>query len=172
MTDENGCCVRYNGMRMEHHMVVSTVVSAGVWALTRSWPMASSCLVVGILMDGDHVLDYIREFGWRLNLRHLFRVSYERTFNRSWLVLHAWEWMPFICLAAWFGRTNPWIVGAALGWFQHLLSDQFFNTPNPWAYSIIWRWRHGFDHRRTFPFHEIKRAEPINPAARERKPSV
>lgn len=150
-------------MRLEHHIVISVGVSAGVYTVTRSWPMTVACLVVGILMDGDHVVDYIREFGGRLNIRHLFEVSYERTFDRSWLVLHAWEWLPFVAFAVWFSGMNPWVLGAAIGWFQHLLSDQLFNTPNRWAYSIIWRWRHGFDHRRTFPFHNKQEARPNDP---------
>lgn len=141
-------------MRLEHHIVVSTGVAVGVGRFFRSWPMALSSLAVGILMDADHVVDYVREFGPRLNLKKLFEASYERTFCRSWLILHAWEWLPFVAGLAWWFRENPWVTGAAIGWFQHLLADQLVNTPNRWAYSIIWRWRHGFDHQKSFPFHK------------------
>lgn len=141
-------------MRLEHHVVISVGVSTTIWLVTKSWPMTAASLAMGIFMDGDHVVDYVREFGVRLNMKKLFEASYQRTFKRSWLVLHAWEWLPFVIAAAWGSRWNPWVVGLALGWFQHLLADQLINTPNPWAYSILWRWRHDFDHQRAFPFHK------------------
>ena len=141
-------------MRLEHHVMLSAAVSGVVYAASRSWPATLSSLAVGILLDGDHVLDYLREYGFRLNLRELFHASYERTFKRTFLVLHAWEWTPLVIAAVWWSGANPWLAGAAIGWFQHLLADQLVNTPNKWAYSIIWRWRHGFDHKVSFPFHE------------------
>ncbi len=134
--------------------MLSAAVSGVVYAASRSWPATLSSLAVGILLDGDHVLDYLREYGFRLNLRELFHASYERTFKRTFLVLHAWEWTPLVIAAVWWSGANPWLAGAAIGWFQHLLADQLVNTPNKWAYSIIWRWRHGFDHKVSFPFHE------------------
>ena len=141
-------------MRLEHHIVLSAAVSGVVFAVSRSWPATVSSLVVGVLLDGDHVLDYMREYGLRLNLRELFHASYERKFKRTFLILHAWEWAPVIAMVLWLSGGNPWFVGAAIGWLQHLTADQLVNTPNPWAYSIIWRWRHGFDHKVSFPFHE------------------
>lgn len=141
-------------MRLEHHVMLSAAVSGVIYAASRSWPATLSSLAAGILLDGDHVLDYLREYGFRLNLRELFHASYERTFKRTFLVLHAWEWTPLVIAAVWWSGANPWLAGAAIGWFQHLLADQLVNTPNKRAYSIIWRWRHGFDHKVSFPFHE------------------
>lgn len=140
-------------MRLEHHIVVSAAVSGVVFAVSRSWPATISSFAVGVLLDGDHVIECFREFGFRFSLRDLFRASYERTFKKTILVLHAWEWMPFAVLVCWALQWNPWATGATIGWFQHLLADQLVNTPNKWAYSLIWRWRHGFDHKGSFPFH-------------------
>lgn len=145
-------------MRLEHHIILSVAVSGTIFAVSRSWPATVSSLAAGVLLDGDHVLEYFREYGLRLNMRELFRASYERTFKRTVLFLHAWEWLPLLGLACWLSGGNPWIVGGAIGWFQHLLADQFVNTPNKWAYSLIWRWRHGFDHKVSFPFHAPRNA--------------
>jgi len=139
-------------MRLEHHVALSAVVSGGVYLVTRSWPMTASSLATGVFIDGDHLFDYIREYGWRWNPRQFFRASYERKYKRVILLLHAWEWLPLLLLLAWWSGWNPWIVGLVIGWAQHLAADQLCNTYKTWAYFITWRWRHRFDHKLCFPF--------------------
>jgi hypothetical protein len=138
-------------MRVEQHAVMSAVIAGAVWAVSRSWEMALSSFLAGIFLDVDHVVEYVREFGWKPDLRQFFRASYEREYQRAVLVFHAWEWLPLIVLFVWWTGANPWAAGAAVGWFQHLACDQLANTNHAGAYFITWRWKHRFDHDTFFP---------------------
>jgi len=138
-------------MKVEQHIAVSVGVSGAIFVITRSWPITLSSLFVGIFLDLDHLIEYVREFGFRFNLKRFLNASYDRQYKKVVLILHAWEWIPLIAAAIWWTDWNPWVSGAAIGWLQHMFCDQLFNTPKPWAYSILWRRIHHFDHQRTFP---------------------
>ncbi len=141
-------------MKMEHHIVLSAAVSGAVFAVSRSWPMTVSSFVIGVLLDADHVLEYLREFGVRVDVAHFFRASYEREYTKVYLWLHAWEWLPLLVLAAWWSGWNGWLAGVLIGWTQHMIADQIANTPHAWSYFLIGRWRHQFDHQKAFPKRE------------------
>jgi hypothetical protein len=133
-------------MRAGQHVVISAGVAGVLWVAFRSWEMALACLLAGIFMDVDHLIEYVREYGLRPDLRQFFRVSYEREYDKAVLLLHAWEWLPVLVFLVWRSHGNPWLTGLAIGWIQHLACDQAANTRHWGAYFIAWRWKHRFDH--------------------------
>jgi hypothetical protein len=138
-------------MRLEHHIAFSAAFSGILYAVFRSWEMSLSSLLAGVLMDVDHLLDYLLEYGKPFNVRKFFRASYEGEYLRYFLLLHVWEWLPLFAVCAWWSGWNSWITGFCLGWVQHMVLDQTFNRGKLWAYFLIGRWKHKSDYRLAFP---------------------
>ena len=123
---------------MEHHMIVTAPIAAGTYYFTHSWLYVAMAIFLGVLIDVDHVLDYIREEG-KFNMKGLFVKSYAGDFTALYVFFHAWEYIPL-----------SWIVGAAIGNYTfsvvfsiaygaHMLADQLMNNVKPFGYFLIYR---------------------------------
>lgn len=113
--------------------MVSAGIGAGVWIGTGS-PLAVPVAVgAGVLIDGDHILDFL---DW-------VAAGYKRS---VFVLLHAWELAAsgVVVLAAfWY---HPLLLAAVLGYLSHLVADQIGNPMHPLGYSILYRVRSGFRH--------------------------
>ena len=137
-------------MRPEYHVIASTVASAALYATTGSLPAAVACAVSGVAIDGDHVLDYMVEYGPRFQPRHFFDVWRHGALHRAFLVCHSWELVIILGIAGWFVSAGGILLGLFVGLGHHLLLDQLAYWPHPLAYTFLWRWRNGFELRRSF----------------------
>lgn len=142
-------------MRLKQHVVISAAFSGVLHVLFRRWELTLSSFLVGVLLDADHLFDYFMEYGWPLRLALFFRASYHREYRRTFVPLHAWEWVPLAWLAAWLSGWNPWVTGAAAGWTLHMALDEVSNRPKRWAYFLVGRWAIRFNHRIAFPKEEL-----------------
>ena len=139
-------------MRLEHHVILSVTFAGLLLAVFRSWEMAVASLLPGVLLDADHVPDFLVQSRERFTPRRLFIAAYGRTFPKAYVLLHGWEWV-FLCgLLAWWTDANPWVFGIYLGWAQHMIADQLMNDANWWSYFFIGRLLHRFDHLSAFPW--------------------
>lgn len=151
-------------MRARYHVIVSTSLSLTLWLFLRSWPLAVASWITGVLIDLDHVLEYLIQRGRLRRLQDLFHASYNRVYTKAYLILHAWE-----LVALWAGLGvatgwNRWVVGGAIGFVQHLALDQIRNRPSRWAYFLSWRARHDFSYDATFPPRRRRVRPPSDPA--------
>ncbi|MBC8412459.1 MAG: hypothetical protein ISR96_05060 [Nitrospira sp.] len=137
-------------MKLTHHISVSLIVSAALYTSFRSVSMAVTALFVGIFIDLDHILDYLREHDCPFNVKKFFRVCYEHKFEKMILVWHAWEWIVLMGFSAWLTDWHPVMTGIFIGMTHHLLMDAFHIDPVIRGYSIIWRWRNDFDFLKSF----------------------
>lgn len=97
-------------------------------------------LAGGVLVDGDHLVDYV--------LRHAV--------DGRWLLLplHGWEWVALLGVGPWPAVLRRPAVAAGLGLALHLMVDQLTNKPvRRWHFSLAYRAAKGFnaDH---FPLRE------------------
>jgi len=138
-------------MKVRYHIAASLAVGALVWAGTRSVLASVTAVTTGILVDLDHLYDYFRSFGWRPDLRHFFRASYDGLYDRVYLPLHSWELIALTVAAAAIAGWPDWMTGLVAGWGHHLLLDQLFNMGAPGAYFFLFRRRHQFAYKRCFP---------------------
>lgn len=138
-------------MLVKYHAAVSTVISSGLYAATDSWQLAAASLVSGILVDADHFVEYLVEYGVSLDPGRFIRLVHEARYERVFYLLHAWEWFALGLAAAWAAGWNAWSAGLLIGYGQHLVLDHFGNKGTPWSYFLFWRWKQGFDHVRCFP---------------------
>jgi hypothetical protein len=134
-------------MRLREHVIASTVVAGGLYAMNRSLPMAAGVFVGGVLVDMDHFIDYWREQGMRFDPHHFMDVCNHYQLRQIYLILHSYELLlPFGIFAVLLHSAFFW--GALAGYVVHMLMDQTGNGAGPWSYFFIYRWKKGFYHNR------------------------
>lgn len=139
-------------MKAGHHIVASTVFSGSLYLIYPSLEMAAASFVAGVLIDIDHCIDYVIEFGIRSKWSNFFRSFEEGQYTRIYIVFHGWEWIPVLGTMSWLTEYNPWVVGILLGATQHLILDQLTNSTACLGYSLIWRWTKKFEPNQAFPY--------------------
>ncbi|MBD3347467.1 MAG: hypothetical protein GF401_20615 [Chitinivibrionales bacterium] len=134
-------------MKLSTHLTISAIISGGLYALFRSIPLSVASFLSGFLIDLDHCLDYVREYGWDFNIKKFFETFKEPAYKKIVIIFHGWEIVILLFLISWFSRWNPWILGVTAGVFQHLLLDQIFNIHSRYGYFLVWRMTRWFDIR-------------------------
>jgi len=84
-----------------------------------------AAIVTGVLIDGDHVLD------WADWIYHGYR-------KHMIVLFHSWE-LVAVLLASLLVWHNPIYVATALGYVGHVTSDHLLNPVRPLAYFISYR---------------------------------
>ena len=138
-------------MKVEHHAVASLALGAGLFLRFQSWPLSLSAWLAGTLIDVDHLLDYVCDYGLPRSIGHVFSVCRRRALRRIFLLFHSWEWVLITWAVAGMTGWNPWVVGAAAGYSLHMLADQIVNRPYPFGYLLLWRAVHRFRIASVFP---------------------
>ncbi len=131
-------------MKLKHHITASIIISAFLFAISKSWIIFTSSLISGVLIDIDHVFDYFWEFRKRLVAKEFFSAHYNRTASFGSLIFHSWELLFLLNIYAFFICGNSWIIGITIGFTQHVVLDQIFNKPNRWGYFFFWRLKNNF----------------------------
>lgn len=138
-------------MTLKHHTAASVAISGALYAVSKSWELALTSLLSGIFIDLDHLYDYLREYGWPIDVPELFRVCHAKQFQYAVLLLHGWEWVALWSVLAAVCNWHPLQLGLLIGWGHHLLFDQFANGVSPWGYFFLWRLKNRFVFELTFP---------------------
>jgi hypothetical protein len=136
-------------MQLHKHLIASTVISAGIYAATRSPEAAVGSFAAGVFIDIDHVLDYWIQHPFKLDLVHFFATCEEYKLKKTYLFLHSFEFILPLALLVYYTRS-PWLAGMALGWSQHVIFDYFNNFTTTKGYFLIYRALHGFNIRNVF----------------------
>jgi hypothetical protein len=116
----------------------------------RSWGMAIACLISGIFVDLDHVIDYLIQHGLQFK-GNFFEEFYNDRIDKVHLLFHAWEWVFLLLITAWFTGWDKWITGIFFGFTLHIFLDNINNRANIKSYSFFWRWSKGFQVKKIFP---------------------
>ncbi len=114
-------------MKLSQHCLSALPLAGLAYAATGQ---AVPALVAGassVLIDCDHVTDYVLcNRGWG-GMKHFFASCEEGKLHRLFLILHAWEWQLAIWLLIAMGTAPAWMVGLGLGMAGHLVLDQIGN---------------------------------------------
>ena len=138
-------------MTLKHHTTASVVISGTLYAVSKSWELALTSLLSGIFIDLDHLYDYLREYGWPIDVPELFRVCRDKHFHYAVVFLHGWEYVAVWGVLAAAHNWHPLLLGLAIGWGHHLSFDQCTNGVCRWGYFFWWRLRNRFVFDVTFP---------------------
>lgn len=131
-------------MKPGAHLLASAAVSASIYYTTRSLVFAGVAFFAGFLIDVDHLIDFIREYGVKSDLRKFFNVFNETRFNKLFLWFHAWEWLIVLFALSFVFEGNMILLGLFTGILHHLILDQCCNGVTPLGYSILYRALHQF----------------------------
>ncbi len=138
-------------MKLQQHTAFSVIIGGLLYVMFKSWAISFSCIISGIFIDLDHVIDVVREHGRDIKVKDFFEICDNAQFDRIILLFHGWEWLPIWAIAAWMTGWNPWMTGTLIGLSQHLAFDAYSNSSNILSYSIIWRWKNNFHFDTLFP---------------------
>ena len=135
-------------MKPPAHIAASTAVSTFLWFTTKSPALTLGSFGAGFLVDLDHIFDYVREYGIRLNIPQFFHTFRENLYHRMFLVLHAWEWLVVLVAVSVLCGGNGWLLGISIGYAHHLVLDQISNPVDSRGYFLTWRAARGCEVKR------------------------
>ena len=121
-----------------------------------------------VLIDCDHVLDYLlykKRWG---GMKDFFASCEEGRLPRLYLVLHSFEFVIFLWLLVGFGIAAPWGVGLTIGVTGHLLLDWVGNrhVVKQSFYWMSFRAMHRFDGNELYVTPPVALEEPAEESAR------
>lgn len=126
-------------MQVRFHVAASAAAAAATYAISGSTVMAGAALASGILIDADHLVDYVAFNPPPYGLQHLLDTYYNNRLTHVLLPLHAWEWVAVLLISAAASHWHPLLTGLAIGMGHHMLLDQAYNKPFPLGYFLAWR---------------------------------
>jgi len=128
------------------------VVAGAFYGTTHSVAGTAACLASGVLIDLDHLLDYVlARRKLTFDLAELEHFCGKEKFSRLYILFHSYEFLALLWLAIWFWQLNFVWQGVAWGVTLHLVLDQFVNPLKPLVYFFTYRLKHGFDRKCVFP---------------------
>jgi hypothetical protein len=134
-------------MKTSVHVSTSAMLAAALYAYSRSVPEAASCLMSGVLIDLDHVVDFYLFSGERFSLANFFSWYAESRWQRITLIFHSYELFGILCAIAYY-LDSAVLRGIVWGAGLHLLLDQLGNPRtfrlSPWFYLLGYRIAMGF----------------------------
>ncbi|MBL7157857.1 MAG: hypothetical protein ISS92_06865 [Candidatus Omnitrophica bacterium] len=145
-------------MKPSRHVIASFSLGLVLWFFTKSAYAALLCFFSGILVDSDHILEYIIHHGLKgITFNKIYQASVETSmregdyvFKRLYLVLHAYEIVIFLWLVTAYTK-NIYFLAVTLGFSLHLALDSMGNSElYPLSYFILWRTIKKFDAEKLF----------------------
>ena len=134
-------------MKTSVHISTSALLTAAVYAYSRSFPEAASCLVSGVLIDLDHVIDFLLFSGERFSPMKFYSWCTVGCWQRITLIFHSYELFGILCVVAYYLDIVV-LWGMVWGAGLHLLLDQLGNIRtfrlSPWFYLLGYRIAKGF----------------------------
>jgi hypothetical protein len=126
------------------HAAIGAATGAVVYALGGGVPGAAGALLAGVFIDVDHLLDYVLAEGFVLDLKSMAHGAYFRKADRVLVLLHGYELAILIVIALTRAGKPRLGAGICAGALTHMLSDIRYYRFRPLAYSLLYRWAHGF----------------------------
>lgn len=137
-------------MRILAH-VCATVFAGGVYyAYTQSSREAVACMLTGVLIDLDHVLDFYQFSKERFSIPTFFSWCNQGRWQKIAVVLHSYELYAILLIAAYVSK-NAMLIAILWGAGIHLCLDEVGNRfvhktfrLSPWFYFLSFRIAAGF----------------------------
>lgn len=140
-------------MKLASHCLSAIPLAVAAYAATGGrFSAAFMAGISSVLIDCDHVLDYMlcnKRWG---GMKHFFASCEEGRLPRLYLVLHSFELVCFLWLLVGTGVAAAWGVGLTIGITGHLLMDWVGNRHivKPSFYWLWFRAANRFDGNRLY----------------------
>lgn len=131
-------------MKASAHVYASAAAGGAACWLTGSAAAGAACLLGGVLLDLDHLPDFLLDSEEPFTVKNFLSWCYDLKWKKVYLLLHSYELYALLALSGFFFRS-PAFYGFLLGMGLHLLMDQAGNRfLNKWFYFFVFRYRSGF----------------------------
>lgn len=131
-------------MRSRNHIVISIIISLIIYSVFRDFKIAVANLIAGVLIDVDHIPDYMYTKGKiYFDVKDFFNMCDELRLKKLFLVIHSYELLLSAIVIAFFYK-NAFYLGLVIGYTQHFIFDIFFNGVYIKGYSFIFRLNKNF----------------------------
>lgn len=140
-------------MMPQYHLVISLILATILFLITNSLSASTACLISGILLDADHILDY-----WLYKKKIAIDKEILQGFYEKWnkipILLHSIELLIPIWIYAYI--RNSYIIPLAItfGITSHLALDLASYELHPLSYFLTYRIIARFDKRYICTKHE------------------
>ncbi|MFH1593215.1 MAG: hypothetical protein ABID09_00790 [Candidatus Omnitrophota bacterium] len=160
-------------MKPSRHIAASIALGTLFWFITRSISAGAICCLSGIMVDTDHIIEWLMHYGWKgLTYSNIYKESEDTYtnickeredtyknickesedtygpgmggFKRLYLVFHSAELIILFWILA-FVTENIYVFAIALGHSSHVALDYIGNEGHLFAYFWIWRFVHKFN---------------------------
>jgi hypothetical protein len=127
-------------VKLAQHCFSAVPLAVAAYAATSgSLAAAFMAGTSSVLIDCDHVLDYLLcNKRWE-GMSHFFASCEEGRLPRLYLALHAFEWVILLWLLVGTGVAAAWGVGLTIGVTGHMLMDWVGNR-HIVKQSFYWLW--------------------------------
>lgn len=122
-------------MKASIHVITTVPVSALSYGMTTSWKCAIGVLIVGILIDIDHVLEFWHDNRLSFDVQKFFKYGNSGVNTRQYVVFHSYEIIPFLFIGIQFSIYPFFCWGMLIGLILHLFLD-YINI----VYKLNYRW--------------------------------
>lgn len=137
-------------MRPAQHIALTAVASAPVYLATRSPQITAVFAAAGVLIDLDHLMDFVLWDKRPLDPKRFLKEGVPRTWPKLIYLLHGYEWIAMLAIISW-KLANPYLWAITIGWIFHLSIDEIGNRMPanrtrifPMFYFFTFRLLHGF----------------------------
>ncbi len=131
-------------MRLTRHIIAAIPLSVGIYAATGSLHDSGVAGLTSVLIDVDHVPDYVYYRGSWGGVRDFFDACNSNRLVRTVLLFHSWEaaiLLGILCIIGWH-TPNLWPIAG--GMVYHLALDSNANGVKPSFYWLSARAARGF----------------------------
>lgn len=128
-------------MMPKGHVLLSIPVALIYFYLTRDILITSVFILASIIIDIDHVLDYVIEYK-RFRPKHFLKAKWWK--HRMSVVLHSYEIL-IACFIVFYFTKNNIFLAFAFGAFYHVVLDMIYYRSKPIFFSFIYRAVNGFN---------------------------
>ena len=126
-------------MRPAYHFAASFSAGAALWYFSKSFSAGLLCVLLGVIIDFDHVIEYVLHYGWEgLSIKKVYDACDNLSFSKLYILFHTWE-VAILFWAAYFITKNIYILALSLGYSTHLVLDAIANPLHPHSYFMLWR---------------------------------
>lgn len=127
------------------HFYSSTLLSGCLYTITQSPQITISGFLSGILIDIDHVFDFLVFSKDKISIKNLFSWCNEGKWEKIIHICHSYEFYLLLCVITYYSPNNIQ-TGILFGGGLHLILDQIGNCYlknkfrlSPWFYFLTYR---------------------------------
>jgi len=137
-------------MKVKSHAAISAAFSGVIYLVTQDPTLSITSFLVGVFIDIDHTFEYLRVYGFHMNIPFFFKTFYEGRYLKIFLIFHSWELVVLLGAFSVILNWQPVLTGIFLGMLHHLIADQIYNDAGPFSYFILWRMKEKFEFKTCF----------------------